>query len=170
VKQARDLRTLMLGPPRRTLAVAESVTCGRLQARVGRISGASDFFLGGITAYSLDQKARHLGVDLAAAQAVNGVSSAVAVQMASGVCLLFGADIGVATTGYAEPSVLPAVAAPFAWWAVACRGTGGGFTVRSDLIDAPGLSRIDAQERFAEAAEAALIAWLAATATGAARS
>ena len=170
MNQARDLRAMMLGPPPRTLAVAESVTCGRLQARFGRISGASDFFRGGITVYSLDQKSRHLGVDRAAAQAVNGVSAAVADQMARGVCQLFDADFGLATTGYAEPSVIPAVAEPFAWWAVARRGTGGGFTVRSDLIDAPGLSRIDAQERFAEAAEAALIAWLAATATGAARS
>ena len=160
----------MLGPPRRTLAVAESVTCGRLQGRIGRISGASDFFLGGITVYSLDQKSRHLGVDRTAAQAVNGVSSAVADQMARGVCQLFDADFGVATTGYAESSALPAVAEPFAWWAVARRGPEGRFTVRSGRIDAPGLSRIDAQERFAEAAEAALIAWLAATATGVAGS
>ncbi len=165
-----DLGTLMLGPPRRTLAVAESVTCGRLQARVGRISGASDFFLGGITAYSLDQKARHLAVDRAAAAAVNGVSAAVAEQMARGVCLLFDADFGVATTGYAEPYAPLSVAEPFAWWAVARRGTGGKFDVCSGRADAPGLPRIEAQERFAEAAEAALIAWLETTATGAARS
>lgn len=160
----------MLGPPRRTLAVAESVTCGRLQARLGRISGASDFFLGGITVYSLDQKSRHLGVDRAAAAAVNSVSAEIAEQMARGVCLLFGSDMGIATTGYAEPCVLPSVAEPFAWWAVACPATGEKFAVRSGRADGPGLSRIDAQERFAAAAEAALIDWLAATATSAPRS
>ena len=160
----------MLGPPRRTLAVAESVTCGRLQARMGRISGASDFFLGGMTAYSLDQKSRHLAVDPAEAVAVNGVSAAVAEQMARGVCLLFGANVGVATTGYAEPCASLSVPEPFAWWAVACRDTGGKFEVHSGRADGPGLLRIEAQERFAEVAEGALIAWLAATAIVAARS
>ena len=62
-----DLKNLMLREPRLTLAVAESLTCGRLQARIGAISGASEFFLGGMTAYSLEQKVRHLGVDRAAA-------------------------------------------------------------------------------------------------------
>ena len=164
-----DLRTLMLGPPRRTLAVAESVTCGRLQARVGRASGASDFFLGGITAYSLDQKSRHLAVDPKAAAAVNGVSAAVAEQMARGVCLLFGAEFGIATTGYAEPCAPMSVEEPFAWWAVAFRPAGGGFVVRSGRIEGRGLARIDAQEQFAEAAEAALVAVLAAMARGAVR-
>ena len=68
-----ELKELLLRPPRLTLAVAESVTCGRVQARIGAISGASEFFLGGITAYSLEQKVRHLGVDRAAAVAVNAV-------------------------------------------------------------------------------------------------
>jgi len=83
--------------------VAESLTCGRVQARIGQISGASEFFLGGITTYSLDQKVRHLGVDRAGASAVNSVSAAVAEQMARGVCALFGSELGLATTGYAEP-------------------------------------------------------------------
>jgi nicotinamide-nucleotide amidase len=170
VKPPRDLWTLMLGPPRRTLAVAESVTCGRLQARVGRISGASEFFLGGMTAYSLDQKSRHLAVDPRAAAAVNGVSAAVAEQMARGVCLLFGADVGVATTGYAEPCASLSVSEPFAWWALASREPGGKFAVHSGRTDGPGLPRIEAQELFAEAAEGALVAWLGTTARGAERS
>ena len=32
-----DLKRLMLRSPRLTLAVAESLTCGRLQARIGAI-------------------------------------------------------------------------------------------------------------------------------------
>ena len=70
----QELKRLMLAPPRLTLAVAESVTCGRLQARIGAISGASEFFLGGITAYTIAQKVRHLGVDRAQAEAVDAVS------------------------------------------------------------------------------------------------
>ena len=49
-----ELKQLMLMKPQLTLSVAESLTCGRIQARVGEISGASEFFLGGITAYTLD--------------------------------------------------------------------------------------------------------------------
>src|SRR5438045_4062744 len=101
----KDVKELLLRKPRRTLAVAESLTCGRVQALVGAISGASEFFLGGITAYSLEEKVRHLGVDRRAARKVNSVSAEVAEQMARGVCALFGSDLGVATTGYAEPSL-----------------------------------------------------------------
>ncbi len=150
-----SLKELMLGPPRLTLAAAESLTSGRIQARIGAISGASEFFLGGITAYSLAQKMRHLGVSREVAEPVDCVSAAVAEQMAVGACALFGADLAVATTGYAEPAPAKSVAAPFAWWAVAR----GGHT-RSGRIDCPGASRTDAQERVAEAALAALVSWL----------
>src|ERR1039458_8239901 len=75
---AQELKKLLLREPRRTLAVAESITCGHLQARIGAISGASEFFLGGITAYTLDEKVKHLGVKRAAAKAVNSVSAEVA--------------------------------------------------------------------------------------------
>ena len=159
-----DLKALMLREPRLTLAVAESLTSGRLQARIGAISGASEFFLGGMTAYALDAKVRHLGVDRAEADAANGVSARVAEQMARGACVLFGADLGVATTGYAEASPQWHVAAPFAWWGLARRRPGGNFDVASGRVDCPGLSRVDAQERVAAAALDALAAWLRAPA------
>jgi nicotinamide-nucleotide amidase len=151
-----DLRTWMLGPPRLTLAVAESMTCGRVQARVGAISGASDFFLGGITAYTLDEKVRHLGVDRGNAERVDSVSADIAGQMARGVCDLFGSDLGVGTTGYAEPSAERGISAPFAWWAVAHRLRNGDFAVRTGRADCPGLARTEAQERVAGEAIAAL--------------
>jgi nicotinamide-nucleotide amidase len=160
-----DLKALMLGPPRLRLALAESLTCGRLQARVGAIPGASDFFLGGITAYTIEQKARHLGVDPGEARSCNAVSAAVAEQMARGACLLFGADVGAATTGYAEPAADKGALAPFAWWALA-RRAGGGFGVRSGRVDCPGLPRTEVQERVALAAYVALVAWLRETAAG----
>jgi nicotinamide-nucleotide amidase len=160
------LKDLMLRKPRLTLATAESLTCGRIQARIGTISGASEFFAGGITAYSLEQKVRHLGVRREAAAAANSVSAAVAEQMACGVCALFGADVGVATTGYAEPSAEWAVAEPFAWWAVAQRSPGGACRTRSGRVDCPGASRTEAQERAADAAMDALLAWLEAIRAG----
>ena len=125
-----DLKDLMLRGPRLTLAVAESLTSGRLQARIGAISGASEFFLGGVTAYTLDEKVRHLGVDRAEAGAVNSVSARVAEQMARGACVLFGSDLGVATTGYAEPSAEWKVAEPFAWWGLARRAARRGLRRR----------------------------------------
>ena len=155
-----DLKALLLNPSRCTLALAESVTCGRMQARLGAISGASDFFLGGITAYSLEEKVRHLGVDRAAAVAVNCVSAAVAEQMARGACALFGSDFAAATTGYAEPSAQWKVEAPFAWWALAHARVGGKFVVRSGRIDGPGLARVAMQELTAERTLAELIAYL----------
>lgn len=163
---ALELKSLLLQPPRLTLAVAESLTSGRVQARVGEVSGASEFFLGGITAYSLEQKVRHLGVDRAAARRVNCVSAAVAAQMARGVCRLFGSDLGLATTGYAEPSPADGVAAPFAWWAVAFRRRGRFGRTVSGRIECPGAGRVDAQTIMAEAALAELIAFLRALREG----
>lgn len=163
------LKSLMLGPPRLTLAVAESLTCGRVQARIGEISGASNFFLGGITAYTLDEKVRHLRVDRAAAKRVNSVSGDVARQMACGVCRMFGSDLALATTGYAEPSPAEQVSEPFAWWALAHRrhrsaqgATAGGdfIALRCGRVECPGARRVDVQTMVADAAIAELIAYL----------
>ncbi|HWZ95826.1 MAG TPA: nicotinamide-nucleotide amidohydrolase family protein [Opitutaceae bacterium] len=168
-RERDKLKALLLREPRRTLAVAESVTCGHLQARIGAISGASEFFLGGITAYTLDEKVKHLGVKRVAAKAVNSVSAEVAEQMARGACVLFGSDFALATTGYAAPFDGPLadgkITAPFAWWALAhAQGTRSGrgknFIVRSGRIDGPGLARVAMQELVAERALAELVDYL----------
>jgi nicotinamide-nucleotide amidase len=156
----RELKPLFVGPPRFTLSAAESMTCGRIQAAIGSISGASDFFLGGITAYTLDAKVKQLGVHRAAAEKVNCVSAAVAEQMAQGACKLFGSDLAVATTGYAEPSRDQNVADPFAFWALAHRRRGRFRRVLSGRIECPGASRIDAQTIVAEAVIAELVEYL----------
>ena len=155
-----DLKSLMLQRPPLTLAAAESLTCGHVQAHVGQISGASEFFLGGITAYSLDQKVRHLGVNRAAAKRVQSVSAQVAEEMAQGVCSLFRSDLGVATTGYAEPSPTDGVTDPFAWWAVAHRRRGRFIAVRSGRVVCPGAKRVEAQKIVAEAVVAELFDYL----------
>jgi nicotinamide-nucleotide amidase len=147
-----DLRSLFLGPPRRTLAVAESLTCGRVQAAIGAISGASDFFLGGITAYTIEHKVRHLGVDRATAEACDAVSPAVAGQMAIGACRLFGSDLAVATTGYAEPWPARGIAHPLAYWAIAYAGA----VVREGRTERPGLGRVAMQDAVVAEVLAAL--------------
>ena len=109
----KTLKNLLLRKPKLTLAVAESLTCGRLQALIGEISGASEYFLGGITAYTLEQKVRHLGVDRATAKRVNSVSATVAEQMARGVGEMFGSHLGLATTGYGSSlSLTSSIASP----------------------------------------------------------
>jgi nicotinamide-nucleotide amidase len=147
-----ELKPLLLQQPRLTLAVAESLTCGQVQAQVGAVSGASDFFLGGITAYTLDQKVALLGVKRAAAKRVDCVSADVAREMARGVCRLFGSDLGLATTGYAEPSAKSKVAEPFAWWALVHMRRGRVVAQRSGRVECPGASRVETQTIVAAAA------------------
>jgi nicotinamide-nucleotide amidase len=156
----RALKSLMLAEPSLTLAAAESLTCGRVQARIGGISGASQFFLGGLTAYTLEAKVRQLGVERAAARKVNCVSESVAEQMARGVCALFGSDLGVATTGYAEPMPEQGVRDPFAWWAIAHRSRGKFKALRGGRVECPGASRGDVQMIVADAVIAELESYL----------
>lgn len=153
-----ELKALMLAAPPLTLAVAESMTCGGVQARIGAISGASTFFLGGLTAYTLDEKVKLLGVDRREARRVNCVSAEVAAAMATGVGRLFGSDIGIATTGYAEPDPARGVMEPMAWWAVVRRGPRGRILGEwTGRVECPGATRTDAQAFVAEAVLAALV-------------
>lgn len=147
---ADELKKLMLGKPRLTLAVAESLTCGHVQAAIGAVSGASSYFLGGVTAYSLAQKVKLLGVNRAHARSVNCVSQRVAVEMARGAGERFGADLAVATTGYAEPSPADGVKVPAAWWALCHMRRDGRAAIITGLIELPGATRLQAQERVTQ--------------------
>ena len=155
-----NLKPLLLRRPRLTLAAAESLTCGRVAARIGAESGASNYFLGGVTAYNLEQKVKLLGVNRAHARRVNCVSQRVAVEMAAGACALFGADLAVATTGYAEPNPAAGVKAPQAWWALCHRRRGGKTVMVSGFLEMPGATRIEAQERVADEVLEQLAAYL----------
>ena len=155
-----ELKKLMLREPRLTLAVAESLTCGHVQALIGTVPGASEFFLGGITAYNLEQKVRHLGVNRAHARTVDCASQRVAVEMAQGACALFGADLAVATTGYAQPDAAKGVTAPMAWWALCHRQRGGRAQVISEMVTVPGAGRVAVQERVATVVLRQLVAYL----------
>ena len=142
----RRLREACIAEPRLLLSVAESLTCGRVQAAIGAISGASDFFLGGITAYTAEQKVRHLGVDPVEAARTDSVSPVVAAQMAAGACRLFGSDFAAATTGYAEPNPERGFPDPTAFFAVARLTKAGAAVVREGTVRQPGASRGAMQE------------------------
>lgn len=143
--------------PKRTLAMAESLTSGQLQSRVGLIPGASAFFRGGITAYSIDAKVEHLGVRRQSAESCNGVSETVARQMAEGVARKFGASVGVATTGYAEPAKAQEVTVPFAYWAITQKGPRGKWVTTTGKIKGRGLNRAAMQAKVADKVIAQLV-------------
>ena len=83
----RSIRASLL-KRKETVSVAESVTSGLLQSAFAAIPDASLFFQGGLTAYNLGQKAKHLAIEPIHAEKVNCVSQQIADQMAAGaVCL-----------------------------------------------------------------------------------
>lgn len=140
----------------RTLAVAESLTAGQIQARIGLVSGASAFFQGGLTAYTINAKVAELGVDRATAEACNAVSAAVAEQMAQGVAKKFDATIGVATTGYAEADPAHGAKHPLAFWAIAQKASDAQWTVKTGKVTGRGLSRVAMQAKVVDKVIAAL--------------
>ena len=147
------------------LSIAESVTAGRVQALVTSVSGASDFFEGGVVTYSLEQKVRILGVDRAHAEAVNCVSAELSQQMATGVSRLFRTEFALGITGYAEPDATHQIDIPQAHVAVWQAGqTPGpdddtGRLLSHTLIQA-NEQRIKAQQALARHALAILLATL----------
>lgn len=87
----------------RTLATAESCTGGLLGKRITDVSGASSVYPGGVVSYSNSVKAKLLGVSEEDLRNHGAVSEPVACQMAEGVRLAIGADLGVGITGIAGP-------------------------------------------------------------------
>ncbi|MFH1496434.1 MAG: nicotinamide-nucleotide amidohydrolase family protein [Verrucomicrobiota bacterium] len=148
---ASQLKTLLVRDPLLTISVAESLTAGHVQARLASVSGSSAYFLGGITAYSLEQKVKQLGVRRALAAPVNCVSPAVAVQMARGVAVRFGSDLALATTGYAEPDAEWKVDEPFACWAIARRLGPQSWDIRTGRLVCAGMKRAEVQACVADA-------------------
>ncbi|HEX5155243.1 MAG TPA: CinA family protein [Parafilimonas sp.] len=85
-----------------SIAVAESVTGGLLQVAFSIAENASQFFQGGITAYNVGQKYRHLLIDPLHALACDSVSVKIAQNMSKQVCCMFTSTFGLASTGYAS--------------------------------------------------------------------
>jgi PncC family amidohydrolase len=104
-----------------TIAVAESATGGLLQAAIASAESAGDIFQGGITAYNLGQKARHLSVEPIHASSCDCVSASVARQMAVGAREMFSSDWAIAVTGYATP-VPESGNKVFAYISICCKG------------------------------------------------
>ena len=102
-----------------TVACAESLTGGSLAARIVHVPDSSDYFAGGVVAYSPEAKREVLGVSKETLEGPGMVSEECAREMARGVRRVFGADAGVATTGVAGPAPLEGHPAGEVWVAVA---------------------------------------------------
>ena len=82
-----------------TVAVAESLTSGRIACHLGAAPSSSSWFRGGVTAYGDEVKHQVLGVPSGPV-----ISEASARAMARGVAKLLGADAAVAVTGVGGPA------------------------------------------------------------------
>ncbi|MGH2620665.1 MAG: CinA family protein [Anaerolineales bacterium] len=85
------------------LAVGESCSGGLVAYRITTVPGSSDYFLGGVVAYSNEAKTQLLGVTPATLEQYGAVSPQTASEMARGARRAFSAEVGVAITGIAGP-------------------------------------------------------------------
>jgi nicotinamide-nucleotide amidase len=86
-----------------TLACAESLTGGRLAARLTEAPGSSATFRGSAVVYTPESKRDLLGVRRETLSGPGVVSEACALEMAAGARRIFEADFALAVTGVAGP-------------------------------------------------------------------
>ena len=86
-----------------TIATAESCTGGLVASHFTDLSGASNYFKGGVVAYTNDIKRDILHVETATIETFGAVSEQTALEMATNVREIFSATIGLSTTGVAGP-------------------------------------------------------------------
>ncbi len=94
----RELRSRGL-----SLAIAESATGGMVGERITRVPGSSDYFKGGVIAYTYKAKEDLLGVSAEVLREKGAVNQEVAEAMALGVKERLGANLAIAVTGVAGP-------------------------------------------------------------------
>ncbi|MBF6175086.1 CinA family protein [Nocardia blacklockiae] len=97
-----------------TVAVAESLTAGRLSAALGAAPGAGDWYRGGVVAYSTLVKRRVLGMP-----DCSPVCEKAASALARGARELLVADVAVAVTGVGGPDRQDGEPVGSVWFAVA---------------------------------------------------
>jgi PncC family amidohydrolase len=85
------------------LATAESCSGGLIADRVTDVPGSSDYFRGGVVAYSYEANVALLGVSWDTLRAHGAVSREVVIEMARGARVALGADVAVSVSGIAGP-------------------------------------------------------------------
>lgn len=87
-----------------TIATAESCTGGLFASRLTDFAGASNYFKGGIVAYTNEIKINVLRIKSKTLEEFGAVSSQTALEMAKNVREIFNSTFGISTTGVAGPS------------------------------------------------------------------
>lgn len=104
-----------------TLSTAESCTGGGVAALVTSVPGSSEYFKGGIVAYSNEVKMRLLSVSPETLEKHGAVSRETVIEMVRGAMKTLKTDCAVATSGVAGPGGgTPEKPVGTIWMAVAC--------------------------------------------------
>lgn len=135
-----------------SVSVAEGVTSGLIQAAFSQMSFAEEFFEGGVTAFTTDQKLRLLDIDSQQAEVSNCVSRSVTEAMALNVANLFSTQWSVATTGYCTPLPISANEI-YAYYAIVYKGK---VLVSNRIAIDQHTKAVDATKHFSECALKAL--------------
>jgi nicotinamide-nucleotide amidase len=101
--ELQDAVVRLLAEKRKTFAVAEGVTGGLLGQRLAGVPGATQWFRGGVIAYTDEATRDLLGVPAELLREHGAVSEQVAVAMAKGCRERLGTDLAVSTVGVAGP-------------------------------------------------------------------
>lgn len=86
------------------VSVAEADTCGLVGYMLSTVPGSSQYFPGGVIAYTGGLKQKVLGVSDELYNSKGSVSPEMAIAMAKGVQNLTGTDYGLSITGVAGPT------------------------------------------------------------------
>lgn len=105
-----------------SLSTAESCTGGGIAALITSVPGSSEYFKGGIVAYSNEIKADLLHVSVEALAQHGAVSRETVVEMVKGAMKTLKTDCAVATSGIAGPGGgTPEKPVGTVWIAAACK-------------------------------------------------
>lgn len=86
-----------------SLSTAESCTGGGVAASITSVAGSSEYFMGGIVAYSNDVKVSLLHVSSETLEKYGAVSRETVMEMAAGAMNTLKTDCAIATSGIAGP-------------------------------------------------------------------
>lgn len=115
--------TDLLNEQKLTLTAAESLTGGSFQQLITSVSGASNYFKGGIVTYSNDAKTTILGVTKKLIEEYGVVSAECAIDMAKKAQEMFDTDLAISFTGVAGPDKLENKEVGTVWIGIATKET-----------------------------------------------
>ena len=113
--------TDLLNEQNLTLTAAESLTGGSFQHLITNVSGASNYFKGGIVTYSNDAKTTILRVEKNIIEEFGVVSAECAIEMAKKAQEMFGTDLAISFTGVAGPDKLENKEVGTVWIGIAAK-------------------------------------------------